>query len=325
MGTDEESNKKTSSSEINKEINWRKKMIVDVLGDEYLDHGPIEKSDDQDSDDFLRHRLLGGDDDQEKIEKEPDIDIIEFDDLEKKLEAYYTDQKESDRKVFEYHTEDCRSEEIWEWIKYRWEFMRRSPDYIAAFEQEQNISETETDSFNLFKRFEFWKSFGLLCSGLPNPNLSFEELQEIKKHDISEEPFFRLNYITKNYRTDAGISYFTYLDEEINFSEFNKIQFIIDFTKLKSINDLKKIVGRLIDDHWKDYHKRVGHKKKADNLDVYKRILRVGDLKEKEGLTHKKIAEMIFKSAENLKSGQRKVSIYYKRYKDLINGGYKNI
>lgn len=325
MGIGENSNKKAGSPKIDKVKNWRRKMIIDVLGDDYLERNLLDGENDQPVDDAFVDKILEENIDQEELEEEPDRDLIEHDDLEEKLEAYYADQKESDLKAFEYYQEDYSNEQVWEWLKYRWEFMRRSPDYIAAFEQEQSNNENENLSFNIFKRFEFWKSFGLLCAELPNPNLSFEELQDSKKHDISQEPFFRLNFVTKNFRTDAGISYFTYLDEDLDVDEFNKIQFIIDFTKLESIKDSKRIISRLIDDLWNDYYKRTGYKKKSDSMDVYERILKVGDLKDKEGLSYRKIAEKIFKSAKSDRSAERKVSGYYKRYNELINGGYRTI
>jgi len=325
MGKGENSNKKASSPKIDKGNSWRRKMISDVLGDDYLEHNLLDENSDQQTDDAFVDRLLEEDADHEELGGEADRDLIEHDNLVKRLEAYYADQKESDLKAFEYYKESNRNEQIWEWLKYRWEFMRRSPDYIAAFEQGQDINEKENVSFNLFKRFEFWKSFGLLCSELPDPKLSFEELQDSKNYDLSQEPFFRLNFITKNYRTDAGISYFTYLDDDIDIGEFNRIQFIIDFTKLKSIKDSKRIISRLVDDLWNDYYKRTGRTKKSDSMDVYERILTVGDLKDIEGLSFRQIADKIFKGAKSDRSAERKVSGYYERYKELINGGYRTI
>ena len=326
MGIGENSNKKAGSPKIDKRKSWRRKMIIDVLGDDYLENNLLGENSDQQTDDAFVDRLLEEDTDEyEEPGEEADRDLIEHDDLEKKLEAYYADQRESDLKTFEFYRENYGDEQVWESLKYRWEFMRRSPDYIAAFEQGQDIDGREKVSFNLFKRFEFWKSFGLLCSELPDPRLSFEELQDSKKFDITQEPFFRLSFITKNYRTDAGISYFTYLDDDIDTGEFNKVQFIIDFTKLKSIKDSKIIVSRLIDDLWNDYYQRTGGKKKSGSMDAYERILTVGDLKDKEGMSYRQIAEKIFKSAKSDKSAERKVSGYYKRYEELINGGYRTI
>jgi hypothetical protein len=326
MGIGENSNKKASSPKIDKGKSWRKKMIIDVLGDDFLENNLLDENNDQQTDDAFVDRLLEEEiNEPEELKEEADGDLIEHDDLEKKLEAYYADQKESDLKAFEYCRENYGNEQVWEWLRYRWEFMRRSPEYIAAFEQGQDIDEKEKVSFNLFKRFEFWKSFGLLCSELPDPKLSFEELQDSKKYDLSQEPFFRLNFITKNFRTDAGISYFTYLDDDIDIGEFNKVQFIIDFTKLKSIKDSKMIISRLIDDLWNDYYKRTGRKIKSGSMDAYERILTVGDLKDKDGMSYLQIAEKIFKNAKSDKSAERKVSAYYKRYEELINGGYRTI
>jgi hypothetical protein len=51
----------------------------------------------------------------------------------------------------------------------------------------------------------------------------------------------------------------------------------------------------------------------------------VGDLKDKEGMSYRQIAKKIFKNAKSDKSAERKVSGYYKRYEELINGGYRTI
>jgi hypothetical protein len=308
MGKGQKSDNNKNSLKAIDKISWRKKFTAQVLGD-------LE----------FEHRSSEGSIDPEETEKEIAKNLIEQDNLENELGEYYDDQKKSDRKVLENYEEIYSHERVLSWIKCRWEFMRRSPDYIDAFEQESKIIEKEKPSFNLFKRFEFWKSFGLFCSKLPDPNLSFEELQTSEFHDMLEEPFFRLNFITKNYKSHAGISYFTYLDEKIDFKDFNKLHFIVDFTKVESIDALKRIISRLMDDYWDDYYGRVGQEKKVREKEEYELILKVGDLKDKEKLTYKEIAEKIFHDSESPKSAQEKVSFFYERYKYLINGGYRNI
>jgi len=287
---------------------WRKKFVDQVLGD-----------------DELKSRLLDGAVDQEEIAEELDEDFIPQDDRESQLEEYYSDQMESARKVFEYYKEDNSLENELKRIKYRWEFMRRSPDYISVFKQERELAKEESPAINLFKKYEFWNTFGLFCSELPDPNLSFEDLQASEDHNIVDEPFFRINFIHKNFKPEALISYFTYLEGKIDFNEFNKIEFTIDFSKVTSIGTIKEFVSRLIDDHWTNYQKRVGHRKKSREADDFELILKVGELRDNEGLTYSKIADEIFPEVENSKSAQSKVSRYYKRYKNLINGGYRTL
>jgi hypothetical protein len=287
---------------------WRKKFVDQVLGD-----------------DDLNHRLLDGNDDLEQIAEELVQDFIPQDDRESQLEEYYSDQMEAARKIFEYYKEDNSLESELRRIKYRWEFMRRSPDYISVFKQQKELVNEESPSINLFKKYEFWNTFGLFCSELPDPELSFEELQASEDHHIADEPFFRINFIHKNFKPEAVISYFTFLEGKIDFNEFNKIEFTIDFSKVTSIDTIKEFVSRLIDDHWTNYHKRVGHRKKPREADDYELILKVGELRDSEELTYSKIAEEIFPEAQNSKSAQSKVSRYYKRYKNLINGGYRTL
>jgi hypothetical protein len=308
MGKEQKTNKNESSSKTNENPNWRKKFTAQVLGN-------VE----------FNHRISEDHIDQEETEKEIDNNINRRDDLKNELEEYYTDQKKSEHKFLEHYKKIYSHERVLNEIKYRWEFMRRCPEYIDAFEQEKSMNEKEKPSFNLFKRFEFWKSFGLFCSTLPDPNLSFDELQKSKYHNILEEQFFSLNFLTKNYKSHAGISYFTYLDEKIDFKDYNKLHFIIDFTKVKSIDSLQEIISRLMDDHWNDYCERAGQGKKVREMEEYDLILKVGDLRDKEKLTYKEIAERISQDSESSKPAIEKVSFYYERYKHLINGGYRNL
>lgn len=59
----------------------------------------------------------------------------------------------------------------------------------------------------------------------------------------------------------------------------------------------------------------------------YKVILTVGDMKEKENLTNQEIAKKIDprKFNKNAESAIRNVSHLYKRYKELVAGGYKDM
>lgn len=306
MDEEKKANKNETSSKSDENPNWRKKFTAQVLGNFEFNHRTSE-------DHF----------DQEETEKEIDNKIYKRDDLKNELGEYYTDQKKSEHKFLQHYNEIYSQERVLNEIKYRWEFMRRCPEYIDAFEQEKSMNEKEEPSFNLFKRFEYWKSFGLFSSTLPDPNLSFEEIQN--RYDVLESPFLGLNFISKNYKSHAGISYFTYLDEKIDFKDYNKLHFIIDFTKVKSIDALQKIMSSLIDDLWSDYCERAGQGEKVREMEEYDLILKVGDLRDKEKLTDQEIAEKISQGSESLEPAIKKVSFYYMRYKQLINGGYRDL
>lgn len=62
-------------------------------------------------------------------------------------------------------------------------------------------------------------------------------------------------------------------------------------------------------------------------LGEFEIVVMVGDMKEKDGLTNEKITEKIDprKYRENPESAIRNVSHLYKRYKHLVNGGYREI
>ena len=85
----------------------------------------------------------------------------------------------------------------------------------------------------------------------------------------------------------------------------------------------------MIDFHWQAYHKK--NKRKTRSLVDYDLILMVGDLREKENLTNEQIAKRLFprdfdpdnenaKPESKIKLAQR----YYKTYKEIVEGGYKN-
>jgi len=77
--------------------------------------------------------------------------------------------------------------------------------------------------------------------------------------------------------------------------------------------------------------KEEGKKPKARKRIDYDVILMVGDLRE-EGLTYEQIAKKVFPRVFNInndnakpESAIRKVGQYFKKYRDLVNDGYKDV
>jgi hypothetical protein len=196
------------------------------------------------------------------------------------------------------------------WEKYRWEFMRRNPEYRKAYDELQQIvkNNTLTNYERGYAGLRYAHRWGFYPrgSGLPNPYNSFEE--EFEPDEIP-------NYFDKSYTSTVSAEV---LEISINLNEINSVHEI----KTRMVEDFEKAL-----DFMKKQDKKPKSRKRID-FDV---ILAVGDLRE-DGLTYEQIAKKIFPrdfniNNENAKpeSAIRKVGQYYHKYKELVEGGYKDI
>lgn len=201
-------------------------------------------------------------------------------------------------------------EEDFYWEKYRWEFMRRSPEYRKAYDELQvylNDSEhTDIEKAYTGLRYKYQWGFYPRGSKFPNPYRSFEE--EFVPEEVAK--YFNRSYTVAIY---SGI-----LEISINLNEINSVHEI----KTRLSEDFDKAVELM-----KKQDKKPKARKRID-FDV---ILMVGDLRG-EGLTYEQIAKKIFPrdfniNNENAKpeSAIRKVGQYYQKYRDLVNNGYKDV
>ena len=128
----------------------------------------------------------------------------------------------------------------------------------------------------------------------------------------------------------------------------------IDFSKINSLKSCKKFVSELIESYFKQSKTQISKIKdteflgeKASLLEFtkepdqrnrqrymvdYALILQVGDMKEKQNMTNEQIAKDLYPrdfdiNNENAKpeSKTRTVGHIYKSYKQLVDGGYKEI
>jgi len=223
---------------------------------------------------------------------------------------------------------DFKNERDWEaYYKHerdRFEFMRRSPQYRAAWEKAQKLrknaekrqpgcigdSPTETTLYDVLKEGkeekEMAKSFGL-SSRLYDPNISWDQMSYSQRRGLVYMAFgMRREVFRVRWPTDDN----------------SKVSIDIDFNEVTSTDALKKYIIEFIDDfllHYPEY-KRQPYKKK------YVRILKVGDLKDRNrDMTWPEIAEIIFPKDRDAESAVKKVQQDWNKYNELINGGYKKL
>ena len=204
------------------------------------------------------------------------------------------------------------------WEKYKWEFMRRSAEFRSVYAEYQTARESGQLlpyilKENLIPRIltRLLSRFGYSpdISGyprVPNPDKTFEE--EFKPEEVPD--FFDKSY-------DISISN-NVLRITINLDEINSVHEI----KTRMLADFEEALGLM---------KQSGKKPKSRKRIDYDAILKVGDLKE-EGLTYQQIAKRIFprdfnnnNEKANPESAIRKVGQYYQKYRELVDGGYKDV
>jgi hypothetical protein len=235
-----------------------------------------------------------------------------------------------------------------EWQKYRWEFMRRDPEYIEAYQKAKELrSKANLPELKECRTLLFHDHRGAWAMTGPGEGQECQyetpEAKEIlnlaRRFDIIEfvdpqtnyddlEPWYRHVMFSQIEGVAALID-----DSDV-------VQICIDFSKINSICNLKAQVSEIIDIEF-ETRKTMGSKRSTD----YDRIIQSGDLK-KQGLLNWEIAERIFQdefrgledsecgvgeqdyeSADRkiniCESAIRKISNYLKRYKELTSGGYK--
>ena len=204
---------------------------------------------------------------------------------------------------------DFKDQDLY-WEKYRWEFMRRSPEYRKMYDELQKYYNDKkiAEYKRVYTYLQYLYRWGLYpgCSRFPNPYNSFEE--EFKPEEVPK--YFNRSYNSVISANVLGIS--------INLNEVNSVHEI----KTRMVEDFEKALELM---------KKQNRKPKARKRIDYDVILMVGDLRE-EGLTYEQIAKKIFPrdfniNNENAKpeSAIRKVGQYYQKYKNLVNDGYKDV
>ncbi len=227
-------------------------------------------------------------------------------------------------------------------IKYRWEFLRRNSEYRTCYDGITELRKSEKckpeeihehyqigseEYENEKARIKYFneleekacKKFGIRFPPLPDPEKELNEL-----FDLADDG----DVISALLKFNAGA--FTELSAGHLYDDWDgKLTLQIDFSKLNSVPALLEILkirfGQL-----DELYKNSKGKGKKYIID-YDLILKAGDMRS-ENIKSADVARKIFprdfnpnNSKRNPESATRKIKHYYKTYKMLINGGYKDI
>jgi hypothetical protein len=217
-----------------------------------------------------------------------------------------------------------------QWLKYRWEFMRRDPCYRSAYVRAtvdipiEIYEEMITGVEGVAEIYHICGTYGL--SKIIHPDLSFEELNEADKEALA--------------LGGLGVCDEMDLSPRVRL-DYNELVIYIDFARINSLDALKHKALALIDNKYKAYFEEVErrltdefrkvkkdqtytHHKKTIKLKDFERILTIGDLRQ-QGLTIEDIANQIFPGDASIESAIRKVRQHLKTYDALVDGGYINM
>jgi len=241
----------------------------------------------------------------------------------------------------EYYDEEI--DRSFEWVKWRWEFIRRNPQYRKDRQQYHDIIEEIECSSEYERTYK-----GDYIYYMPYKNSNESELTElteiINRWDMKAflDPDKSLDEMIETDSTfvegewtqkDKKRALIFYLNpsaveivEESETPKFTKGKHLvidIDFTKVNSFSSMREEVIHYVEMYYNDIY----FPKKKRYMTDYQLILMVGDMKEKQKLKNRQIAEKIEprRFRENPESAIRNVSYLFKRYKELVNGGYKSI
>ena len=253
-------------------------------------------------------------------------------------------------------------------LGWRWEFMRRNPDYRNDYQKVKELRGNAKNPPGSMKKktVKFGKERAGIETDLYHDTPEYGEEQKICSKwgvSIMIDPDIAFLEILKgqnnspatkvvNWATAIWILHgleqhavfvtgdFQDPDDKVQATEeagdlglqametgYSRLHIDIDFTKVNSLSDLKSTVCSQLEIHFSKFAAKRRRSGKQSYMIDYDLILRVGDMKVKDGLTNQDIAKKICarKFNENPESATRTVGYLWKRYKDIVNGGYRKI
>jgi len=217
-----------------------------------------------------------------------------------------------------------------EWVKYRWEFMRRDPDFIPAFDNVLRLNNLYNDGKVPEEMLDeavrkFSKEFEIpqpVC--LIDRKKSFDEI-ELEKGKDSLTICFMYRYFGQ------AISIITGFGDNPNPGKPNLVPkdhlvLDIDLSKVNSITALRELVIWHIDSYWKEYFlPKHPDRPKPKRIRDFDKIIEVGDLKKKEKrISWNELAKRCFSDDPDPDSRKKRAIQHYARYEELINGGWRD-
>ncbi len=211
----------------------------------------------------------------------------------------------------------AQREEIIQWARWRWEFMRRNPKVRAAYRavlKLRNRARFPASSTKYYGTAEYLKERELKqkfaipfrATLFPDPSKPYEE-------------------IAKEYGSVLGLStlFFRMNGARFGFdpNDMEKVTIRIDFGQVNSIEDLKAYLNQKIDEHLLICCCASNKRKRVNKTD-YDLILKIGQLRE-QGLSNLEIAKIVYpKETSELENAARKVGLLSQRFNELVQGGY---
>jgi hypothetical protein len=203
--------------------------------------------------------------------------------------------------------------------------MRRNLEYREGYAKLQGMQPSDAHFQVLVK--EMCDQFQTLR--LINPYREFDELSQAEKMWLNPSsaevrcfhPFEVFSNPGRTLLDKPGIG----IEDIIDDKSMNLMFLRIDFSKIRSIKTLKRSIGTLVESRHEMYQKfdKDAVTKNTRMREQYERILQVGDMR-MAGLTNDEIADKIFPQDTSPDSAKQKASNDFQRYKELVNGGYKN-
>jgi len=241
-----------------------------------------------------------------------------------------------------------------EWVRWRWEFMRRDPQYQKAWREVQKLRklakyspadrEVTVDEFGKWvkhpyvfteeaeKESEISAIFGLQGGQMINPSKSFEALHKQMGEKDAGSPRFRMFFLDNLLPKALRVTHAWYNSTGMETAKKNRIRLEIDFDEVNSLDTLKKQAIRAIDEYWdflmptRATRGRSPLQTVLANLrpDDFEKILQVGELR-KKGLAWAAIESQAFEEDESPESAVKKAQQHHKRYEKLVSGGWRDL
>jgi hypothetical protein len=211
-----------------------------------------------------------------------------------------------------------------EWAKYRWEFMRRDPDFIKAYDELLNL-------FGHFKNGEvieeelqkavknFSKEFNIIPSG--------SLIDRKKSYDELEQEFGKESLIFAFLNRNMGNAVWMVSQYGGNPVPKDHLLIEIDFSEVNSLTALRDIINLYVDLEWKSFLSKHPEREKTKKLrpSDFDIIIQVGDLKkENKQISCRMLAERCFLDDLDPDSRKKKVTQHLARYHELTGGGWRD-
>jgi len=215
---------------------------------------------------------------------------------------------------------------FYEWKKWYWEFMRRSPEYkadykkVLALRKKAKYPPDYCEKRGNITEYPYWRSpegeeERAYCFkydlGYPQQMIDPEKsFADMSWEDVQGRMFLS--------RVKHGKSIKVYHRSP----KLATMLIEIDFEKINSVDKAKSYIAHKIDEYMLIHPEPDKHRHKKNYLN----ILRAGDLKKEDPEhTADSIAAELFPKAKRVDSTSRKVGNWLREYDRLIEGGYKDL